>query len=217
MSAITINPEHRLFVIRHQGGGFTSLGFDVVFKRLRQYAKLLGLAMPDEAQKGQLVQYEQYLQAEKAYCASNPNATLYDPDTPAAVERILEQYRQTGKQLRLFLGDRKTGRVWLEEFDVIGRISRSTGPIKVPLLVGAGEDGGPAILTHCIVRIIDIKSKQEVYRHPTYSEPTFTTYEGKGKYSLVEVYADNEVAARFETMKAAQNWIAFMQGKRMRT
>lgn len=216
MSAITINAEQRLFVIPHVGG-FTCLGFDTCFKRLRQYAQLLGLAAPDEAQKGQIVQYEQYLQAERAYCATNPTATHYEPDTPAAVREILERYRRNGKQLRLFQGDTKTGRAWQEEFDVVGRISRSTGPLKVPLLVATGEDGGGAILTHCIVRILDVDTKRELYRHPTYSEPAYTTRQGQTKGYPVEVLADNELVARFKSAPQAQKWIDFMQGKRMST
>jgi hypothetical protein len=214
MSTVTINESQRLFVIP-SGGGYSCLGFDVVFKRLRQYAEMLGLAQPYPTEVGKMEQYQQYLQAERAYIASNPTETLYDPETPVKVRALLEAYRKSGDRVRLYLGDPRTGRAWLEEHDVLGRIDRSMGPIKVPLLVEAGEHGGGAILTECIVRILDARSKAEVYRHPTYHEPELALRRCTQKTHPYEVLADGAVHARFKTQAKAQAWVDFMQGRRM--
>lgn len=43
---------------------------------------------------------------------------------------------------------------WNEQFDVTGYVGRSTGPIKVPLLIHNRRSlGGPAILDHCIIGV----------------------------------------------------------------
>lgn len=129
MSAVTLNAEQRLFVLP-QSGGYSCLGFDVVFKRLVQFAKLLGRALPNPEGIGKLEQYQEYRLAEKAYIATNPKETLYDPDTPLAVQSCLESYRKSRAPVRLFFGNPDTGKEWLEENDVYGTIGRSMGPSK---------------------------------------------------------------------------------------
>lgn len=214
MSAVTLNAEQRLFVI-NAGGGYTCLGFDVVFKRLAQYASLLKLNKPSAAQVGTMEQYKQYLEAERAYIDSKPTQTLYDPETPTAVSSLLETYRQDGSPLRVFYGDTKTGRDWMEEHDVYGKVGRSCGPIKVALLVPSGANGGSAILTACIVRMVDGRTKREVYRHPQYHMKDLTLHQGTYPKLPFEVHADLEVHARFSSAIKRHNWIEFMNGRRM--
>lgn len=71
-------------------------------------------------------------------------------------------------------GHTATGRCWLDEHDVVGRIGRSTGMMKVPLLIEAGADGGVAILTSCLLRRIDWESGRDLSRHPAYRAPDLT-------------------------------------------
>jgi hypothetical protein len=82
-----------------------------------------------------------------------PSGTCYHADTPVPVIELLEQLRQSRRKIRLFYGAPETGQSWHEEHDIIGCIGRSTGSIKVPLLIEPGESGGPALLDHCIIRI----------------------------------------------------------------
>mgnify|MGYP003636586659 CR=1 FL=1 len=87
------------------------------------------------------------------------NGTSYDSRTAPAVRRILEKARRENTTLRIHYGDRITGESWLEECDVFGRISRSSGRIKVPVLIEASGDqmGGSALLDHCIIAIDELR------------------------------------------------------------
>lgn len=98
------------------------------------------------------------------------NNTAYHIDTPMEVIRILEYYRQDRtERLHLCYGDTETGRDWNEIYDVDGYIGRSTGRIKIPLLVHNSRSmGGGAILDHCIVKIQTARGKITLYEHPTY-------------------------------------------------
>lgn len=215
MKAVTVNDTQRLFVIPC-GKGYSCLGFDVVFKRISQFAKMLGLDMPKQEQIGQLVQYQQYLEAERAYIATSPKETFYSEDTPPAVKAVLEAFRKNGGKLRVFVGDATTGKDWLEENDVIGTISRSLGPIRIPLLCESNSGGGFALLTENIVRLVDATTKRELYRHPTYHRPELTVAPGSAAGYESDVLADGAVHARFKSSSKAHDYIAFLSGTRMK-
>lgn len=97
------------------------------------------------------------------------NGTWYNPSTPPEVIKVLENARESGKVLWVDYGDQKTGRSWSEENDVRGTIGRSSGPVKIPLLIEEGEDGGPGLLEHCIVNIMSAESGRILYRHPIFT------------------------------------------------
>ena len=149
------------------------------------------------------------------------NGTTYHKDTPEAVIRVLENARQTGTRLRIWYGDRETGRDWLEEWDVIGYIRRSMGPVCIPILIyNTRSYGGSGLLEHCILKIAETKSKRVLYQAPNYQPPSLTTYTPP-KSMLDEgyttaVYRDNVNVANFKTQRKAENYVAFMLGKRMR-
>ena len=103
------------------------------------------LAFTDE-DYGSLVGYEKYGRAVQAWSLSPLTRTTYfDPGTDAKAAKVLESCRTRERKVRLILGDTSTGEPWLEEHDVVGRIGRSTGSLKVPLLIEPGEHGGSAI------------------------------------------------------------------------
>lgn len=149
-----------------------------------------------------------------------PSGTYYRDTTPERVVYWLEQAREHRYPVRLFLGDSATGRDWLEEHYTRGRVGRSTGTIKVPLLVPEGEHGGPAISCDCIVRLI-VKG-QEVYRHPKYHQPALTIAEIGPREMCGRVnlrakgytHTVNPVGANFKSLEKAQRWVAFMRGER---
>ena len=95
------------------------------------------------------------------------NGTSYHDDTPREVIDILERARQARFRIRLDYGDPETGESWGEVFDIEGYVGRSTGPIKIPLLVhNARSMGGGAIMDDKIIGIAHANKQRggELYR-----------------------------------------------------
>jgi len=144
------------------------------------------------------------------------NGTTYHDSTPRKVIEILEAARQDGRlsRLRLSFGDAKTGRDWLEEHDVEGYVGRSTGSVKIPLLIAnTRSTGGPGILDHCIVRIRTASSLLTVWKHPQYHHGEFRGKNGEmiqpstEKGFACEIHVDGKVHARFKNREAARKWL----------
>lgn len=101
------------------------------------------------------------------------NGTHYAEATSQDVVDVLEEARANQSRIRIYYGNTLTGCDWQEDYDVTGRLSRSTGPVKVPILLyRINAICGPAILDHCIVRI-RIANRQKardrnLYVHPKY-------------------------------------------------
>lgn len=223
---ITLNTEQQLFVIS-SGNSCSCLGFKVVYEQACELARRLGkagkaLLQPEESDIGTMSQYEQYRSMLSDYCRINDNKTWFDGRTPAKVQKVLDNYRKSGEKVRIFYGDLVTGRDWMDEYDMIGRVGRSMGPMKSPLLIAPGECGGPAMLTSCIVRIIDIESGIEVYRHASYHTPKMALvpaadYDQVAGYShSVQVESKTghmETHANFKSQGEAAHWLAFMAGE----
>lgn len=97
------------------------------------------------------------------------NGTSYHAETPQQVCDILEYSRKYKQRLILDYGDIKTGQSWGEVFDIRGYIGRSTGNIKIPLLIKTSRSfGGGSVLDNCLVKIQDSKTKRILYVHPNY-------------------------------------------------
>ncbi len=143
-----------------------------------------------------------------------PSGTYFREGTPRAVIDALERARVSGAHVRLFLGDAKTGRDWLEENDVAGRVGRSTGWLKTALLIAKpSDDGGGAISADCIVRLM--VAGREVYRHPNYAEPVIVI--SRENFSAAYPWAasvnGSPAHARFKTEHKAIRWAQFMRGE----
>lgn len=150
------------------------------------------------------------------------NGTAYHLQTPDRVVEILERARQSRKRIRIFLGDNINGLDWMEEYDTMGVISRSTGKIAIPLLIkNKRSSGGGALLDHCIIKItID---GVVAYQHPSYHQPVLEyrpvnlEFNGRqytaGVFALYQTGAVKNVA-NFNSQEKAKRWIEFMQGKR---
>jgi hypothetical protein len=216
---ITLNPEQQLYVI-DCGGGYSCFGYANAQRDTEYIATTLkrdDLA-PRQDEFGTLPGYAKYQAACAAWANSiNSKRTWFTPGTPRKVCQILESYRQSDRVLRLFMGDKVTGRDWMEENDVVGRIGRSTGSQKVPLLIEPGERGGPAILTDSIVRLMDADGT-ELYRHASYQPPHLTLSpetDEKMRKSGHEwsVSRDGELEARFPNVYSAAEYVEFMVGR----
>ncbi len=93
------------------------------------------------------------------------NGTTYHKETSEEVINVLEQSRMNKKRIILDYGDTKTGRSWNEIYDITGYIGRSTGKIKIPLLIyNSRSIGGSSILDHCIIGIYTSKGKNPLYK-----------------------------------------------------
>lgn len=92
------------------------------------------------------------------------NNTFYHEETPKQVIDILESARKNGTRLLFDFGDTKTGKSWGETFDIRGTIGRSTGNMKIPLLIRTKRSlGGGGLLDNCILKITDIETKKVLY------------------------------------------------------
>lgn len=143
----------------------------------------------------------------------------FHEQTPVEVVRALNAARQARTRIRLYYGDTETGRDWLEEHDVIGKLGQSLGPLRVPLLIPTcRSDGGPALLDHCIVKIKETRSGRICYQHPRYHTGTFAIREIEpdemcGTENLRErgythaVDVDGRNQANFKSLKAAEKYV----------
>jgi hypothetical protein len=141
------------------------------------------------------------------------SGTCYHIETPERIINILESSRSWGSRIRLFYGDTKTGKSWNEENDVVGTVERSTGSIKIPLLIPRNTSmGGTAILDHCIVKIINKGSV--LYQHPKFDGGKWSISESDLPEYKENALCNGEVIARFKKEGQAQRYVDFMTGKR---
>lgn len=80
------------------------------------------------------------------------DGTSFKEKTPENLRRILNNLRLRQTRVRIIYGDIKTGRKWGDE--ATGRIGRSTGQIKIPLILhNARSLGGESVIDDCILEI----------------------------------------------------------------
>lgn len=142
------------------------------------------------------------------------NGTAYSADTPNGVITVLEGARQHGTRIRVFYGDKETGRSWLDEFNTMGTVGRSTGAYKIPLLIKRRNSlGGGAILDSAIVRITEARGGDVLYTHPNFHCPEFRV-EPWGDLWATFRGADTGPWATFPTETQAHRWVDFITGRR---
>ena len=214
MNKVSIDSAQQRYVIEC-GEGYSCFGFANARDHANQIADKLGrsdLAFT-ESDYATLAGYEKYCDAVEAWSQSPLTRTTYfDPGTDAKVAKILESCRTHERAIRLILGDIRTGEPWLEEHDVVGWIGRSTGSLKVPLLIEAGECGGTAILCACILAIIDWGSGDFLYRHAAYQAADLSIRPSDDAERPWDVLRSNEVVASFRDIGKAGAYLAFMRG-----
>jgi hypothetical protein len=209
------------YVLEYEAG-YSCLGFENARAHAAQIAALLG--RPEfalqEGEFGSVAGYERYRAAVAAWGQSKEASTTYfDPGTPEKVRRLLESARRSEEVLRLFFGDTDTGEDWGEEHEVVGRIGRSCGSMKLPLLLTDECDtGGGAILCACIVRILRVGDGKELYRRPNYQEPSFRFADAgdRNRPRAVAVHrtdrGKDQHVATFDNFNAACAWVGFISG-----
>lgn len=97
------------------------------------------------------------------------NGTSYSDKTSPQMIELLETLRHDSTRCRFYWGDIETGEDWGDTYGVKGTIGRSTGTVKIPLLIyNARSFGGGAILDDCIVKITTTRGNNLIYQHPKY-------------------------------------------------
>lgn len=82
------------------------------------------------------------------------NDTSYDSRTPDDLVRLLEKVRLEKMRIVIVYGDVETCKPWEEVIANRGRIGRSSGSVKIPILIKTDRSmGGEGILDHCIIQI----------------------------------------------------------------
>lgn len=213
---VTLNDEQKLYVIPC-GEGFTCYGYQNCFEQVLELSMRLSMDPPDEADLGTLEMYNRYRELLDHVAKNNINlGTWYGLKTPLAVRHVLESARRSGSRIRIFLGDKDTGRCWNDEYDVIGRVGRSTGILKSPLMISRrNSTGGGAILCDCIIRIQAVYDKRVLYQHPRFAMSKFEIVPATSDDYLSGVNVDGMLHAQFKKPGQAERWVAFMTGQRM--
>lgn len=81
------------------------------------------------------------------------DGTAFNSETSPLVRVIVDRLRENKERVKIFYGDIETGKLWDDKPD-IGHIGRSTGKIKIPLVVyNARSKGGTALIDNKIIRI----------------------------------------------------------------
>ena len=146
----------------------------------------------------------------------------FNEKTCDKVKNVLTECYNNQGRVRIWYGDIDTGVSWLDEYDVVGTIGRSTGQQKIPLLIkNSRSSGGGGILCHCIIRIDVIGSRHIIYKHPLFNVPTLGVYpnldeDTKTKYPFI-VLKYGTIQSRFKSRTSAYNYIDFMTGERYTT
>ena len=146
----------------------------------------------------------------------------FNEKTCDKVKNVLTECYNNQCRIRIWYGDIDTGVSWLDEYDVVGTIGRSTGQQKIPLLIkNSRSSGGGGILCHCIVRIDNISSRRTIYKHPSFTVPLLTVAanndnDTKNKYPFI-VLKYGTIQASFKNQKSAYNYVDFMLGNRYTT
>ena len=143
----------------------------------------------------------------------------FSVNTPLQVRNAIVHAHSNLLRVRIHLGNKETGKLWLEEHDIIGRIGRSTGSQEIPLLIPrANSHGGGALLDHCILGIQCVEGRAWLYKAPNMVLPELYIIKATANAEGLPfaVYREKEVQARFKTEQKAKNYIAFMRGERMK-
>lgn len=136
----------------------------------------------------------------------------FHKDTPERVKELLKLLNFSRRRVRIWYGDKETGRAWNEAHHVTGTIGRSSGLAKIPLMIPNRRSlGGPALLDDCIIRIDDINDRKTLYKHPNFHVDLH-----KIGHEVLGQRKDGTffVQARFDHPLKADNYIKFMTGQR---
>lgn len=112
----------------------------------------------------------------------------FDKETDIEAAMVLNSLWRSKKRVKIYYGDKETGKNWYETYDIFGRIGRTTGTKKAPILVYSKRSyGGGLISTNCILAIRESSIKGAfLYQHPNFVKPTVKIVkEEEDKYNVL--------------------------------
>lgn len=206
--------DERMYLMRNAHACWT-LSFDVAFEQTRLLALRLGrpALAPFEAERGTLALLDKRAALLEIAANANCLGTWFAADTPHLVQRTIDRLIHTEEAVRIFYGDPNSGRANTDEYGTIGRVHRSAGVLRVPLLIEEDEPGGVPINDARIVRIVRLGDGRNLYRHPGFHVPTMLIVHDEHPQFQVSVLVDGVVEARFDRYSKACHWVAFMGGE----
>jgi hypothetical protein len=156
--------------------------------------------------------------------------TFFHMETPDELARIIDGLIESRREtrVRIFQGDTATGREWGEENNVTGYIGRSTGSIKIPLLINNRRSlDGPALSDNSILKI-QTTSGRVLWQADNYVPPAWWSgllskpIKENGKTYITGVWrrekhqAESEkvLYSRHITIESAARLADFMRGAR---
>ncbi len=132
------------------------------------------------------------------------NGTYYEKGTLPEIIKVLNECLLKRRRVHLYYGNTETGEDYLEETDTIGEVGRSSGLIKVPIIVK--NSYGPIISTKSLIRIVRILGQEVLYQHPKYHKPEITYRKSQIEGYETEVLIKKAVHARFENEESLKHW-----------
>lgn len=153
------------------------------------------------------------------YLGDKNKLEVFDNVSEELMNIILRAYKYKFR-IRVFYGDIHTGRSWNEEYDVMGKIGRTCGNIKIPILLKRKDSYyGGALLLSSVIRIDDIEDKRTLWKLSNFHVEKMTIESRKSKdypFAVMQTQDNGAISniANFKTEIQAQKWIDFMEGKR---
>lgn len=149
------------------------------------------------------------------------DGTYFHRDTPDGIIELLELARRLNYYVWFRLGDRNTGRDWLDDNDTAGFVSRSMGPVKIPILLAArNSSGGGGILCDSIIKlVVHGGGRNRVWQSTAYERPELVIFQVAAERSPWRVRVSSDPADRyqsgFRTEAKARRWVDFITGRRL--
>jgi len=136
------------------------------------------------------------------------NGLSFHANTKLAVMLVLSTLYNSKERVRFWYGD-GSGKSWNEENDVMGRVGRSTGSRKIPLLIkNSNSTGGGGIICDRIIKIVRTRDNRVLYVNNNFNQSVFKAVD-------CEVLQDGETfAPNCKSPEAAQRLADYMNGKR---
>ena len=132
---------------------------------------------------------------------------------------ILNSVRHSKHRIRIWYGDKDTGRSWNEEYSVTGTVGRTCGIFKEPILLSNCRSCfGGAILVGSLIRVDDITSHRTLWKVSNFHVEKMSIEHRSEKtdypYAVMCTKDNGAISniANFKTEIQAKRWIDFMNG-----